>query len=386
MKILLLSYYFPPDLSAGAFRARALAEALVRQGGGNVQLDVLTTEPNRYRSHKPVAVEKPEIGYRVVRVGLPRQRWGLLGQVRSFGSFARAAFTQAPEDHYDIVVATSSRLMTAAVGARLAKRKGAVYYLDIRDIFLDTIRHVFNPAVVMPLKGLLSRIERYAVRRANRVNLVSPGFLPYFQKIDAKKSYRLFTNGIDEDFELEAFVGKSPATGKVHIVYAGNIGHGQGLDHILPPLALQLEGRASFTVIGDGATRAVLVNRCREVGADVTFVNPVPRDQLLGYYKQADVLFLHLNDLPAFLKVLPSKLFEYAATGKPILAGVDGYSRGFLAEQVEGVGIFRPCDVTAAIEAFDRLELVYYPRKVFLERYARRRIMDDMARDVLEIG
>jgi len=31
----------------------------------------------------------------------------------------------------------------------------------------------------------------------------------------------------------------------------------------------------------------------------------------------ADVLFLHLNAYKAFEKVLPSKIFEYAATGRP---------------------------------------------------------------------
>ena len=45
--------------------------------------------------------------------------------------------------------------------------------------------------------------------------------------------------------------------------------------------------------------------------------------------------------------MLPSKIFEYAATGKPILAGVSGYAAEFLNDQVEGVEIFSPCDVKA---------------------------------------
>lgn len=386
MKILLLSYYFPPDLSAGAFRARALADALIRQGGNELQLDVLTTEPNRYRSHKPAEAGYPESNFRVVRVGLPEQRWGLAGQIRSFGAFARAAISHAPEERYDLVVATSSRLMTAALGTWLAKQKGASFYLDIRDIFVDTVKDVFHPVLVLPLKGALSCIERYAVRRAERVNLVSPGFLPYFQKISAEKSYRFFTNGIDESFKADTFPIASRHSGQVRILYAGNIGHGQGLERILPELAVRLEEQASFTVIGDGATRPQLVKKCREAGAKVTFVDPVSREKLRGYYDKADILFLQLNNLPAFLKVLPSKLFEYAATGKPILAGVDGYSKRFLTEQVEGVGIFQPCDIEGAIKAFESLELANYPRTLFCERYARRRIMDDMALDILEVG
>jgi glycosyltransferase involved in cell wall biosynthesis len=385
LKILLVSYYFPPDLCAGAFRARALADALARQGDGRIQLDVLTTEPNRYRSHQPDISDATEADYRVIRVGLPRKRWGFDGQVRSFAAFARAGAMQTLEPRYDVVVATSSRLMTAALGAWLAKRKGAAYYLDIRDIFIDTIKHVYHPALVVPSKGVFSCIERYAIARADRVNLVSPGFLPYFQKIRADKPYRLFTNGIDDDFESSVDRPASASPGKTHIVYAGNIGHGQGLERILPELALRLSERASFTVVGDGATRSTLMQRCEELGASVRFVDPVSRDRLLDHYHQADVLFLHLNDLPAFLKVLPSKLFEYAATGKPILAGVDGYCRQFLAEQVEGVGLFQPCDVDGAVRAFDELELVCHSRDQFRKQYARRRIMDEMASDILEL-
>ena len=106
------------------------------------------------------------------------------------------------------------------------------------------------------------------------------------------------------------------------------------------------------------------------------------RKQKYTYY----VLFLHLNDLPAFLKVLPSKLFEYAATGKPLLAGVKGYCRSFLTEQLEGIGVFDPCDIEGAITAFEGLELDNYPRTAFCEKYARQRIMDEMALDILECG
>ena len=58
-------------------------------------------------------------------------------------------------------------------------------------------------------------------------------------------------------------------------------------------------------------------------------IDPVSRSDLFDEYKNADVLFLHLNDYAAFRKVLPSKIFEYAATGKPILAGVAGYMQNF---------------------------------------------------------
>ena len=49
MKILVLSFYFTPDLCAGAFRADALVQALV-QRFPEAQIEVVSTLPNRYQS------------------------------------------------------------------------------------------------------------------------------------------------------------------------------------------------------------------------------------------------------------------------------------------------------------------------------------------------
>ena len=55
MRVLLLTFYYPADLSAGSFRAKALVDALRRQGGDDLSIDVVTTVPNRYHTHKEQA-------------------------------------------------------------------------------------------------------------------------------------------------------------------------------------------------------------------------------------------------------------------------------------------------------------------------------------------
>ena len=52
MKILLLSFYYPPDIGPAANRSQALAETLRKTFGTKLQLDILTTIPNRYASYK----------------------------------------------------------------------------------------------------------------------------------------------------------------------------------------------------------------------------------------------------------------------------------------------------------------------------------------------
>lgn len=221
------------------------------------------------------------------------------------------------------------------------------------------------------------------MRRADRINLVSRGFEGYFRARYADRSFAWFTNGIDEEFLAAAPTHVAPphTRDEVTILYAGNIGKGQGLHEILPGLAAALRGRARFLVIGDGGQRAVLESAL--AGCDnVELRAPLPRAALLQAYRAADVLFLHLGAEPAFEKVLPSKIFEYAALGKPMLAGVAGYAAAFIREEVSNSAVFAPANAAAGVRAFESLDLVDSPRPEFLARYDRRSIVQAMAADI----
>jgi glycosyltransferase involved in cell wall biosynthesis len=311
------------------------------------------------------------------------------GQSRAFLHFARRALAITADRNYDLVLATSSRLMTAALGAWIARRKRAPLYLDIRDIFVDTIREVLPRVVARPLGELFSLVESWTVRRADRINLVSRGFEGYFRARYGDRSFAWFTNGIDDEFlvdtAIEPAVAGQPGS-KATILYAGNMGEGQQLHEILPKLARVLADRAHFVVIGDGGRRRALETAIAEAGvSNVEIRAPISRAALLQAYRDADVLFLHLGAYPAFEKVLPSKLFEYAALGKPVLAGVAGFAARFVTEEIGNAAVFPPCDVEAAARAFGTLELVSRPRPEFVEKYARANIVRAMADDVLDL-
>lgn len=389
MRLLVLSFYFPPDLSAGSFRSRALIESLLEILPAGSSVDVITTAPNRYSTFKqdvlPVETAGP---LNIRRIALPAHRSELWGQSRAFLEFARRANCHAANVPYDIVFATSSRLMTAALGAWIARRTHARLYLDIRDIFVDTIGDVY-PRFAGVLKPPLSALERWTMRRADRINLVSRGFESYFFSRYPDRAYSWFTNGIDDEFVREDWCKEKAlnANRPLLVVYAGNIGEGQGLHAIVPQLARRLGARVQFRVIGDGGRRALLLEALRQVGVhNVEVIPPMPRPALLDAYSSADILFLHLNAYPAFEKVLPSKIFEYAATGKPIWAGVAGHAAEFITAQVTNAAVFAPCNVSEAIEKLDSLTLRNLPRSDFILRYARRNIARALADDILSLA
>lgn len=386
MRLLLLSFYFRPDLSAGSFRASALADSLLESLPAGSSIDVITTAPNRYRTFMQQSSAVETLGAMTIRrIALPKHRSDLWGQSRAFLHFARCANGFTSKAQYDIVFATSSRLMTAVLGAWIARRARAQLYLDIRDIFVDTIGDIF-PRIAGMLRPALSVLERWTMRRADRINLVSRGFEGYFFSRYPDRSYAWFTNGIDEEFLIADWSRKGAVGARqpLLVVYAGNIGEGQGLHAILPQLAQGLGERVHFRVIGDGGRRELLLDQLRLAGVrNVEVVPPVDRPALLEAYACADVLFLHLNAHAAFEKVLPSKIFEYAATGKPIWAGVAGYAANFISAEVPNAAVFAPCNASEAIEKLNNLALQDQRRGDFIVRYARRNIARAMADDIL---
>jgi len=388
-RILVLSFYYAPDLCAGSFRATPFVTALRAQAPPGTHIDVITTLPNRYHTfdREAPSCESSE-GLEIRRINLPRHQSDMAGQSRAFARFARSALGIVANRSYDLVFATSSRLMTAALGAWIARRKDAALYLDIRDLFVDTIRDVFPAPAAWPASRLFSLIERWTITRAERVNLVSRGFEGYFRQRYGDRSLAWFTHGIDDEFlNLPAErVARDPADPRVTVLYAGNVGEGQGLHDILPGMAQQLRACARFVVIGDGGRRKALQAALAAAGVDNVEVRPpVSRATLLQAYRTADVLFLHLGAHPAFEKVLPSKLFEYAALGKPVLAGVGGYAADFVRTEIENAAVFAPCNVAQGVRAFESLELVDRPRFAFTSKYARSSIVGEMAQDVLAL-
>ena len=292
----------------------------------------------------------------------------MLDQSRSFASYAAGVFRVTRKCQYDLVFVTSSRLMTAVMGAVVSRRIGAPLYVDIRDIFTDTMADIFARKPYRIVLPILRRAESWMLRRANRVNLVSPGFLQHFQEARPDLAYRTFSNGIDDEFINHDFEGgSSERDARSVILYAGNLGEGQGLERVVPEAATLLERSHEFWIVGDGGRREALRERLESEGVrNVRLMDPVPRAELIELYRRADYLFLHLNAYSAFYKVLPSKIFEYGATGKPILAGVAGYPREFIEANLDNAVTFEPCDAT-------------------VERYRRSEIVERQVSDILEL-
>jgi len=137
---------------------------------------------------------------------------------------------------------------------------------------------------------------------------------------DRLKQLIVVTNGVDLSrfSDWESSVSRewhSP----VVFGYAGIIKDWYGLDAMIEGFKL-LRSRVpsvSFKMIGDGPYRAVLEEKYREVEG-LEFVGPKPFEKMPELLAGVDVLVNSATSQNAFQS--PTKMFEYMASGRPILS------------------------------------------------------------------
>jgi len=332
----------------------------------------------------------------VKRYHTPEHKNIFLKQVYAYFIFASNAFKYAltKKKSFNIVFSTSSRLGTGFLGYLVSKVTGKPLYLDIRDIFSDNIRALpfFNNSIGQLFVKLFKRIEITILSHAKWVNFVSSGFSTYPHIRIIRNDYHLYTNGIDDIFirnrknlNSKGYVKEKSLP--INILYAGNIGYGQGLEKIVIPVAKHFKEKIIFQLIGDGSSVELIKKRVRnESITNVILLSPVNRKTLLDYYNKADIFFLQLNDIPAFRKVLPSKIFDYGSFDKPMIAGVNGVAESFINNNLDGAYLFNPGDPQKVIEfinSFLNNGIPIVKNDKFSNQFNREKIMNIMVKSIV---
>jgi hypothetical protein len=384
MRILILSFNYEPDFCAGSFRSTALVKSLSQEIDEDDTIEVITTMPNRYKSLINPALEYETKGKVTIRrIPLPKHNNGFIDHSIAFCFYAKGVLKLVQNKKYDLIYASTARLFTGFLGAIITNWKKTSFILDIRDIFTENIRDIFKNRIIKSLiLPIFKRIEKYTVTSASHINFVSEGFRDTFEYFEWKTSF--FTNGIDDIFLGENYEKEYSQEPKI-ITYAGNIGEGQGLEKIIPELAKRLlRGKYTFNIIGDGGTKYKLSQKLIDLQVDnVHLILPINQEELIKYYQQSDYLFLHLNDYKAFEKVLPSKIFEYAATNKTIIAGVSGYAKKFIQNNIENAIVFDPNDAESLVKILENDKPIKTDRIDFIKKYSRENIMRSMAKCIV---
>lgn len=251
----------------------------------------------------------------------------------------------------DVIYASSPPLipmLSAWLASRLWRRP---LVLEVRDLWpasgieLGALRHpLLRRAMGWTERFLYNRSERIVtLSPAMRDNIVERGWPP--DKVITA------TYGIDPNFlRPDPAAGARIRTlmgweGRHIVMYLGDHGHANHLEVILRA-AQRLRQRPDIllVLIGNGTEKARLRRLAQRQGlANVQFHGPVPKRQAVAYINSADLCLATLRDIPVFRTVIPTKLVDYLACGKPVLIGIRGQAQAIV--EAAGAGLaFAPED------------------------------------------
>ncbi len=351
MRILFFSHYFPPERNAPASRTFAHCREWAAAGHA---VTVVTCAPHHprgvlYPGHRNALRQIEYVdGIRVVRcLTLPAANEGTWKRSASFLFYLVSAVCCAMlEERPDIVIATSPQFFCGWAGVVAGTLRRRPVLIEIRDLWPESIAAVGALHARLVLK-VLEALERWMYRAASHIVTLGDGYRDgLIQRGVAAERISVVMNGVDGDLFVPAepdqqLADRLGVAGRFCITYCGTIGLAHGLEVVLRAARLLLErGRSDivFLLVGDGARLDALRGEAARAGLDnVVFAGAFDRSAIPAVLSVSDACLVHLRKAGTFSTVMPSKIFESAAMERPIILGVQGFARDFIARA--GCGI-----------------------------------------------
>lgn len=347
MKLLLLTYYWPPAGGAGVQRWLRMSRELTHRGH---ELTVITTNHGDYPQMDPELLRDVPAAVRVLRTHTPTfggifRRFAGKKQTIPFGSMRsqtgdslakkallwirrnlvvpdarviwnpsayRATLKELRRGGYDVLITTGPPQSTHLVGHRLHKERRIPWIADFRDPW-SAVVYILDTSPWKPVLALQQGLERGVCRDADIVMTVSQAIA---DELPAGNKLVLHNGFLGEEFTGLQYT----RTGRFRMKYIGTLTEGRDVTPLL---------NAAETVAATGAPITFqLVGTLPELPADwssryphVEFVvKPfVAHREALQEMVDAEALLLVVNRYAGSRGFLTMKLFEYMGSRTQVL-------------------------------------------------------------------
>jgi len=349
VRFLILSQYFAPETGAPQTRLAAMSEELVRLGH---EVEVVTALPNYPRGY--VFPEYRKTFYRHEEWnGIPIHRVWLyasvgrgLKRLLNYLSFTLTSILgllrARPSDY---VFVESPPLFLSIPGFLISRLRGAFFIFNVSDLWPDSIRDIGVLRRGLFL-SLAEALERWSYRNADYVVALTKDIETRLVKEKGLPTNKVLflPNGVNTelfkptapDFAFKRALGLE---GKRVVLYQGSEGYAHNLDNVLyAAKLLASDGETHFLFVGDGSVRRHLEELKHKLQLNnVTFLDPVPKEDLPHFFSIADCGLVSLDENALFEGARPAKLWPIMSSGKPLLYVGKGEGAGLVRDAKAGI-------------------------------------------------
>lgn len=315
-KVLIISQYFTPDITAAAYRIRSIYDIL----RDKYEVTVVTTTPHKSE------IKEVEFDPKILRIAIKSKKNSL--QYVEFIIKARKIIKKFKKDYFDYIFVSSPPISVFYLTNFFDKRVKII--TDIRDLWPDSIVDAGKIKENSLVFKMLHNYEKRIYSRSNYLTCVSKNMKEEIHKRSGKVPLVIYNGFYQKDFFY--FEKMSPRlwkkTQKLKICYFGNIGFAQFLNPLLElSYDKEMIKKIEIHIIGNGQ----FLEDYKKNYPNIFFHSPLDREHLLEFvFNNYDALFLNLKKSKTFEKTIPSKLFDYLLLKKPIISGIKGEGKEIL--------------------------------------------------------
>jgi len=352
-KVLIITYYWPPSGGSGVQRWVKFVKYLPHFGIEPVMLipenptypatdnslrEDLAEDLNVYKSKSidPFSVLELLSGKNKSSIAKPSsslgKTQGITGKIMSWVranifipdarvgwliTARKKAADIAVKHGINTVITTGPPHSVHFTGKYLKEKYGLRWIADFRDPWSQIYYNQLLPKTA-PVKKLDLKLEKSVLQTADEVIVISPSMVSRQQDI-VDRSYQLITNGFDpDDFPQKSTVtsGQLPFTIR-HIGTLSEASVPLVFFRALSHLSDHLEWRSEF--IGNIHHRVRELTEEFSLDSNIVFKDYMPHAKAISHMMSSDMLLLVIPRVADNELILTGKLFEYLATGKPIL-------------------------------------------------------------------
>lgn len=393
MRILYLHQYFTTPEFAGGSRSYEMARRFAAQGHEVTLLTSSAFLPESWTAGRDWnVVDEQGIRVLVLPSGYSN-RMSFLARVIEFVRYAVKTTLKARVQVADVVFASSTPLTIAVPGVLAARKLGAPFVFEVRDVWPDVpiaIGALRNPV----LQRAAKQLERWAYRNARSIVALSEGMA---ESIASKGVARDRIHVVPNASDLEVFAVPEVRRQEVRdryewlgdrrmVLYAGTVGIINGVEYLarLAARMIRVDPEVRFVVVGDG-NRADFVraeaSRLGVLDRNFFMLDPVAKKELAAYVAAADLSLSLVADIEALWANSANKFFDTLAAGTAVGVNYGGWQKDAIEKNDAGI-VLNVRDIDIAAEDLSRF-LNDEDRLALAGANARRLAETEYSRDLL---
>ena len=346
MNILIVTQYFWPE----NFKINDLAQEMVSRGH---DVTVLTGIPN-YPSGKffkgygllKKRVEKYN-GIKIIRSPIIARGTGsgfrLAVNYLSFVIGCIFSSIKLLNKSFDSIFVFEVSPITVCLPAIFFKKiKKTPICLWVLDLWPESI-NAASKINSKNLSKLLTPLIKYIYNNTDKILVSSRGFIKSINdKGIAKKKIEYFPQWAEEVYQpIEKKTYQNfPKLNKdsFKIIFAGNIGESQDFPSILKAASILKNEKIDWIFIGNGRKKKWVEKEIKKYNLNnsVHMLGSFPINKMPLFFSNADCLLFSLKKKEIFSLTVPGKVQSYLASGKPILAMIDGEAAKIIKDAKAG--------------------------------------------------